>query len=161
MANDRITDIGPDGCIALLAQNHFGRVAVNDDQGPVVLPVNYVLDGDAIVFRSAEGTKVHAAVRRAPGSFEIDSIDERTRTGWSVVVRGDLTEISDADELARVRKLPLRPFIGGDRERFVRLEARDVSGRRIDVPEGVPDGWFRPTGLGHVWLGRDATDLGV
>jgi nitroimidazol reductase NimA-like FMN-containing flavoprotein (pyridoxamine 5'-phosphate oxidase superfamily) len=161
MANDRATDIGPDGCAALLAQNHFGRVAVNDDDGPIVLPVNYVLDGDGIVFRSAEGTKVHAALHEAPASFEIDAIDERTRTGWSVVVRGHLAEITDAGELARVRGLPLRPFVGGDRERFVRLEVREVSGRRIDVPEGVPEGWFRPTGLGNVWLGRDAADLGL
>lgn len=161
MVDERTKDIGPDGCVALLTQNHFGRVAVNDGEGPIVLPVNYVLDGDGIVFRSAEGTKVDAALQQAPASFEIDAIDERTRTGWSVVVRGHLTEISDPDDLARVRRLPLRPFVGGDEARFVRLEAREVSGRRIDVPEGVPEGWFRPTGLGNVWLGQDATDLGV
>ena len=39
-------------CFELLAGGQFGRVAVVDDRGPVVLPVNYVLDRHTIVFRS-------------------------------------------------------------------------------------------------------------
>lgn len=158
---DRTDEIDVDACMALLAEHHFGRVAVDDDQGPVVLPVNYVFDGGGVVFRSDEGTKVDAAARSAPACFEIDAIDSRTRRGWSVMARGALDEVTDPDEVARLRELPLDPFAGGERSRFLRLGVREVSGRRIAVPDGVPDGWFRPTGLGHVWLGQDATDLGV
>lgn len=161
MTTDRMTVLPVDVCMALLADNHFGRVALNDERGPVVLPVNYVLVGTDVVFRSDEGTKVDAALRGASASFEIDAIDERTRTGWSVVMRGRLTEVDDPQHLARLRELPLHPFAGGDKSRYVRLVHRDVTGRRIDIPEGVPHGWLRPTGLGHVWLGQDAADLGM
>jgi uncharacterized protein len=158
---DRTKPMDADACMALLEANHFGRVAVVDDRGPVILPVNYLLvDGD-VIFRSDEGTKLDAAVDAAPATFEIDGADERTRTGWSVVVRGRLEEVTDPGEVDRLARLPLQPFAGGNRERFLRVVAAQVSGLRIDIPEGVPDAWFRPAGLGHVWLDRDAADLGL
>lgn len=161
MATDRIVEITQHECMELLAANHFGRVAVNDDDGPVVLPVNYLLDGDSVLFRSGVGTKLEAGVRGSPASFEIDAIVERTRTGWSVLARGTLTDVYDPDELERARRLPVAPFTGGDRPYYLRLLIYRVSGRRIVLPEGVPDSWYRPTDLGHVWLDRDAADLGL
>lgn len=159
--DDHTRKIDADTCTALLRENHFGRVAVDDGDGPVVLPVNYVLDRGGVVFRSDEGTKVDAALRGSPACFEIDAMDERTRTGWSVVVRGTIREVTDPDDLVRLRRLPLEPFAGGDKPRYLRMQVSDISGRRIDVSHGVPTGWFRPGGLGHVWRGQDATDLGV
>jgi nitroimidazol reductase NimA-like FMN-containing flavoprotein (pyridoxamine 5'-phosphate oxidase superfamily) len=50
-------------CFELLAHEHLGRVAVVDDQGPVVFPVKFVLDRHTVVFRTEEGTKLHAASR--------------------------------------------------------------------------------------------------
>lgn len=161
MASDRIVEMTERKCMQLLAANHFGRVAVNDREGPVVLPVNYVLDGDSVLFRSGMGTKVEAGARGAPASFEVDAADERTRTGWSVVARGTLTDVYDPVEIERARRLPVEPFAGGDRPHYLRLLISQLTGRRIDLPEGVPDSWYRPTGLGHVWLDRDAADLGL
>ncbi len=161
MTKDRIVELTPRECMELLAANHIGRVAVDDHEGPVILPVNYVLDGDSVLFRSGMGTKLEAGIRGSAASFEVDAVDERTRTGWSVVARGTLTDVYEATEIDRARRLPLHPFAGGDRPYFLRLIFDDVTGRRVDLPEGVPDGWFRPTGLGHVWLDRDAADLGL
>ena len=161
MTIDRIAELTQRECIQLFAANHFGRVAVNDRQGPIVLPVNYILDGDSVLFRSDRGTKVEAGERGSPASFEVDAIDERTRTGWSVVARGTLTDVYDPGEIERAAKLPLEPFAGGERPYFLRLLIDEVTGRRIELPEGVPDSWYRPTGLGHVWLDRDAADLGM
>lgn len=161
MASDRMTEMTLRECMQLLAANHFGRVAVNDDDGPVILPVNYILDGDSVLFRSGSGTKLRAGLRGSPASFEIDAVRERTRTGWSVVARGTLTDVYDPDEIARARRFPLEPFAGGDRPYYLRLLVYEVSGRSIALPEGAPDGWFRPTGLGYVWLNRDAADLGL
>jgi uncharacterized protein len=48
-------------CFALLAREHLGRVAVVDDLGPVVFPVNFVLDRHMVVFRTDAGTKLDAA----------------------------------------------------------------------------------------------------
>jgi uncharacterized protein len=144
MEPDRLDTLSVDECLELLATHHFGRVALEDDSGPLVLPVNYVLDRGSVVFRTDEGTKLDAAVRRERISFEVDHIDHDAGTGWSVLVRGRAEEIADPDELEHVRRLPLDSFAGGERHRFVRLLSSSITGRRIRLPDSVPDGWFRP-----------------
>jgi uncharacterized protein len=76
-------------CFELLAREQLGRVAVVDDCGPVVFPVNFVLDRHMVVFRADEGTKLDAAARGGRVAFEIDGTDTTAYTGWSVVVRGE------------------------------------------------------------------------
>jgi hypothetical protein len=75
-------------CFELLARERLGRVAVVDDRGPVVFPVNFVLDRHMVVFRTGEGTKLDAACRGRRVAFEIDGTDAAAHTGWSVLVRG-------------------------------------------------------------------------
>ena len=118
-------------CFELLAGGQFGRVAVVDDRGPVVLPVNYVLDRHTIVFRTEPGTKLHAAGQGVRACFEADGTDEAARTGWSVIVRGEITEVTDPDELARLRELPLRPWAPGARDHYARILPAVLTGRRI------------------------------
>jgi len=119
-------------CMALLAGERLGRVAVvPDGVRPTVLPVNYVLDGESIVFRTAPGSKLSAAVRNGYVAFEIDGADGLAHTGWSVIVTGRAEEIEAADELERARRLPLRPWAEGEKGHFVRIPTTHVSGRRI------------------------------
>ena len=80
-------------CFELLSGERLGRVAVVDDQGPIVFPVNFVLDRHMVVFRTDEGTKLDAATRGSRVAFEVDGTDEAARTGWSLVVRGEATEV--------------------------------------------------------------------
>lgn len=94
-------------CHNLLAERHLGRLALVDAQGPVILPVNYVFDQGSVVFRTDPGAKPDAAADDTPVAFEVDAVDEGTRTGSSVVVRGSLAEVSDLDDLERLRTLPL------------------------------------------------------
>ena len=118
-------------CFDLLAGGQVGRVAVVDDRGPVVFPVNYVLDRHTVVFRTEPGTKLHAAGRGIRVCFEADGADEAACTGWSVLVRGEITEVTDPDELARLRKLPLRPWAAGARDHYARILPAMLTGRRI------------------------------
>jgi nitroimidazol reductase NimA-like FMN-containing flavoprotein (pyridoxamine 5'-phosphate oxidase superfamily) len=120
-------------CLELLAQDVIGRLAVLSGTGPVIFPVNYALDGDAIVFRTAPGTKLDAGPR-APASFEIDDFDRGTRSGWSVVVVGRLEEATpfDATVLERVQNLPVDPWAKGDKPHWVRLVPTRITGRRVD-----------------------------
>jgi uncharacterized protein len=118
-------------CFALLASEHLGRVAVTDDCGPVVFPVNYTLDRHTVVFRTEAGTKLHAASRGSRVCFEADGIDAVARTGWSVIVRGEITEVTDRAELARLRDLPLRVWAPGARHHYVRILPAVLTGRRI------------------------------
>ena len=118
-------------CFELLAGERLGRVAVADDLGPVVFPVNFVLDRHTVVFRTEAGTKLHAAGRGARVCFEVDHGDAITRTGWSVIVRGEITEVTDRSELARLAALPLQVWAPGVRDRLVRILPAVLTGRRI------------------------------
>ena len=70
-----------------MAGQDVGRLVVVDNGRPLIFPVNYALDGEAPVFRTASGTKLWASTH-APVAFEVDSIDREARSGWSVVVHG-------------------------------------------------------------------------
>lgn len=120
------------GCLALLAGDAVGRLGVIDGGRPLIFPVNYVLDGSDIVFRTDPGTKLEAGLR-SPVSFEIDRVDSATRTGWSVLATGRLEELTpfDAEALARVRTLPVDPWAAGPRHRWVRLVTEHITGRRV------------------------------
>ena len=129
-------------CFALLASQHLGRVVLVDDRGPLGFPVNFVLDRHTVVFRSGEGTTLDVADRGGSVAFEIDGTDEPTRTGWSVLVRGEATEITDPDDLARVRQLPLSPWAPGAKTHYVRIRPAALTGRRIAVPSDMPWQWW-------------------
>jgi nitroimidazol reductase NimA-like FMN-containing flavoprotein (pyridoxamine 5'-phosphate oxidase superfamily) len=119
----------------LLAAANLGRVAVVDDRGPVVFPVSFVLDRHTVVFRTEPGTKLHAAARGSLVCFEADGTDATGRTGWSVIVRGEITEVTDPAELARLCALPLRAQAPGARDHFVRILPAALTGRRIVAAE--------------------------
>jgi nitroimidazol reductase NimA-like FMN-containing flavoprotein (pyridoxamine 5'-phosphate oxidase superfamily) len=123
-------------CFELLARERVGRVAVVDDLGPVVFPVNFVLDRHMVVLRTGEGTKLDAACRGSRVAFEIDGTDTAAHTGWSVVVRGEAIEVTDTAELARLRRLPLEPWAPGAKAHYVRILPTALTGRRIWAPSG-------------------------
>ena len=80
---------------------------------PVILPVNYTyVDGD-IVFRTGEGTKLHAASNGAVIAFEIDEYDARAHEGWSVLAVGRAEHVTEPLELAALDEL--RPRAVGRR----------------------------------------------
>jgi uncharacterized protein len=129
-------------CRKLLTERHLGRVAIPDFGGPVIFPVNYVFDRGLVVFRTDKGSKLDAATERESVAFEVDAIDEATRTGWSVVVRGILAEITDPADLARLRSLPLYPWAPGEKARYVRVRPLKISGRRITIPGHLSFTWW-------------------
>lgn len=117
--------------MALLRSHSFGRVAYTDHALPAITPVNYVLDGDSIVFRTAPGTRLADGTRDAVVAFEVDRADELTQAGWSVVVVGMASQITRASDALRAMALSLTPWAGGDRHHFVRITPTFVSGRRV------------------------------
>jgi uncharacterized protein len=121
-------------CLQLLASHPVGRVAVVVDAWPMIFPVNYVLDGDSIVFRSDAGTKLAGAGSGFHMSFEIDGVDDAGHRGWSVVVNGVGREVVDANELARVRTLDLQPWSPGPKTHWIRIRPETMTGRRIGRP---------------------------
>ena len=138
-ARSGIELIDRDECVRLLAADEIGRLAFNVGHAPTILPVNYRMDGDAVVFRSDAGTKLDTGPR-APVSFEIDDFDREHRTGWSVVVSGRLEEVTpyDAATYDRVHALPVEPWAGGEKSHWLRIVPSTITGRRVRGPAGGP-----------------------
>lgn len=105
-----------------------------DDGCPLVVPTNYTVSGEGIVFRTDDGTKLRA-MGSGRASFEADAFDPHRGTGWSVLVRGDVYEATTW-ELAG---LDLEPWAPGPKRLWLRLIARAVTGRRLDVAAFEPD----------------------
>lgn len=129
----RLEALSREECLLLLASEQVARVGVVEGSVAHVVPVNFALDGDAIVFRSSVGTKLYAA-GRAPVTVEVDRIDRTTRSGWSVVARGIAQEITDADRSdvhQRLWGLGLEPWAPGDRPHLVRVPTETLTGRRL------------------------------
>jgi hypothetical protein len=118
-------------CYLMLGMTGVGRLVVLVDGQPEVFPVNHCRDGDTIVFRTSSGTKLAASTGGQRVAYEVDVFDRRTRTGWSVVVKGTAEEIVDPAELSTVSGLPLRPWAPDPLSRYVRLTPHAISGRRL------------------------------
>jgi uncharacterized protein len=128
----RLVELSPTECLALMRGVSLGRVGVSVDTLPVILPVNFVLDGNGVVFRTVPGTKLDAAVAGTVVAFEVDGSDAAHEAGWSVLIRGIAREVTEPDVLARVRALPLRSWARyGDADRYVRVEAELITGRCV------------------------------
>jgi nitroimidazol reductase NimA-like FMN-containing flavoprotein (pyridoxamine 5'-phosphate oxidase superfamily) len=118
-------------CLRLLAKVPIGRLAVTDRGLPVIHPVNFVLDGEYIVFRTSAANKLAVATRDAVVAFEADDFDVRRRSGWSVMVTGRASAVTAADTLARLRTLPLHTWVPNRPERYVQVSLDLVTGRRV------------------------------
>jgi uncharacterized protein len=119
-------------CRARLSLHSVGRIALSLHALPVILPVNYVLHGETIVFRTTPGTKFSAALSRSVIAFEIDEYEPNLDRGWSVVVQGIAETVTDEDQIVALRRLPLRNIsVGGKSDHFVRLTKPVISGRQV------------------------------
>ena len=128
-----------DECYELLAGHEVGRLGVNAEHYPLIIPVNYGMDGRTIVIRTHPGTTLSAA-EHANVTFEVDEIDRRERTGWSVLVRGLAEEVGPehrAELVERTHATGVQPWAPGEHGSWLRLIAHDISGRRI-VPGALP-----------------------
>lgn len=119
-------------CLDLLAADRVGRLAVVRGDEAMIFPVNYVLDGDSVVFRTAPGSKLDAA-GRSGACFEVDDFDRDRQRGWSVVVAGRLEEITSYDGplFAQLSMLGVEPWADGDKPHLMRLVPRRITGRRV------------------------------
>jgi len=143
MPRRTLKDLSRDECFTLLGHETVGRFVYADDLGPAAVPVNYAVAGQDIVFRSEDGSKVRG-LRDHGVAFEVDHIDDASRSGWSVLVRGtaEVIEIGTAEELemesVRVRELLRRidgdaplPWKKGIHKIWVVITPKTVTGRRL------------------------------
>jgi nitroimidazol reductase NimA-like FMN-containing flavoprotein (pyridoxamine 5'-phosphate oxidase superfamily) len=118
-------------CRALLGETGVGRIGFVGPSGPVIFPVNYLIDNDTIVLRTSPYTMLgeHATGQVA---FEVDELDAWLTRGWSVLVTGRSAPVEDPDEAIALRRSErLQPWADGHRNLFVRITPDEITGRRI------------------------------
>ena len=126
-------------CLRLLESVPVGRVSYCTDGEVVTLPVNHVVDGQDVVFRTDRGSKLSAADRRDHVAYEADDYDPRTRTGWSVLVKGHAEVIHEDSEIQRLSHLGLYPWVTAvDRPYWIRIRPTSVTGRHTPLTTPQP-----------------------
>jgi nitroimidazol reductase NimA-like FMN-containing flavoprotein (pyridoxamine 5'-phosphate oxidase superfamily) len=132
-----LTEMTGEECARLLSDGRVGRLGVIADGELVILPVNYVYDGEAVVFRTDAGLKLQSAPQRHV-AFEVDDVDEETGTGWSVLIRGYAREITRAIDRRSeaLLRLPVTPFAPGEKSHWIEIVPETVTGRRLESITG-------------------------
>ena len=127
---DRAQALDAAVCYDLLATDDVGRIVFTDGGLPAIRPVNYVMLGHRIVFRTVPGSRLAGAVTGQVVAFEVDQLDRASRLGWSVVATGVVHPLSESD-IARATGLQLAPWAGGERDLFLAVTPGLVTGRVI------------------------------
>ena len=125
-------DLSREDCTRLLRAGVAGRVAIGTPTGPHIVPVNYAVNGESILIRTTAYSLLGTYGRGAQLCFEVDQFDYELERGWSVVVRGRASFVSDQDELAELaRSWEPRPWAEGQRNLIVRIPWTEVTGRQL------------------------------
>jgi nitroimidazol reductase NimA-like FMN-containing flavoprotein (pyridoxamine 5'-phosphate oxidase superfamily) len=137
MSDTRLEVLDEAECLRLIAPGGIGRLAFDGRFDLTVLPVNYKLVGDTVLFRTVhEGATEedlrtgipHAEFRVA---FEVDDFDPVTREGWSVLLQGPARHVDSAEERAAALAADVESWAGGQRDQFIRITPVRITGRRI------------------------------
>ncbi|HTX85859.1 MAG TPA: pyridoxamine 5'-phosphate oxidase family protein [Streptosporangiaceae bacterium] len=132
--NPVLNSLSHDECMQLVARGGIGRFLYDEPgRGPVAVPVNFRMAGDDVVFRTTSEGSVTEGLHGQAISFDVDHFDDALGEGWSVLLSGTASVITDPAELDQAKALGIEPWAGGDRHTYVRIAVTEVTGRRIRV----------------------------
>jgi uncharacterized protein len=119
-------------CRALLIRGQLGRVAIATPDGPHIVPLNYSVVDESVIFRTTPFSVLATYARNAKLAFEVDSFRDGARVGWSVVARGRADVVLDQDQLRHIRQIwPPDPWADGPRNLHLRLSWSELTGRSL------------------------------
>ncbi|MET4059856.1 hypothetical protein ABIB35_001399 [Arthrobacter sp. UYP6] len=132
-------------CWDYIRKAEIGRLAVITDAHPEIFPINFVVDRGSVVFRTAEGTKLRAALEGGAVAFEVDGYDDRLGLAWSVVLKGRAVALKSIEEVLASEELPLFPWQSGEKNHFMRIEPAETSGRSFQINGAARRHYLRGT----------------
>jgi uncharacterized protein len=119
-------------CLELFGKVPVGRIGISVGALPVILPVNFALVEEAVVFRAVPGTKLAAATANSVVAFEVDAYEIDGASGWSVLVQGTAAEVIDPTERAALAERIGQPWgVAALADRIISISATKISGRRF------------------------------
>ena len=127
-ADNPVEQMTLEECWERLEAGEFGRLAYRLVDEVHVVPMNYVVDDRALLFRTTAGNKLLSAAMHAEVAFEIDWYDDVS--AWSVMARGAAHRLSDR-ELHRLDSLKGRPWVSSQKLEAIELVPQIVTGRRF------------------------------
>ena len=115
----------------------LGRVVFTHRALPAIRPVNHLVDGHLVIFRTGSSAAITTAVDGIGTivAFEADAIDPVRRTGWSIVVIGGARLLTDATEVSRYLRV-LQPWAAELRIDIIVIQADMVTGVRVGADDG-------------------------
>ncbi len=114
---------------SLLASVALGRLVTVVDGQPEIFPVNFAVQRQTVLFRTAEGTKLVSAVINNRVLFEAD--DHGVSEGWSVVVKGMARTLRTDEQLEEAERAQLLSWTATLNLHYVRILPTAITGRRF------------------------------
>ena len=125
-------ELSEDECWQRLREAPYGRIAAAAAGEVDIFPVNHVVDGSTIVFRTSPGTKLLELTIHHGVAFEIDGFTETE--AFSVVVKGSAEEFDRQSEVEAAERLGVTPWAPEEKDRWVRITPTAVHGRTFRLP---------------------------
>ena len=129
----RFTELPSAACKELLAKHTAGRVGLLAPGGPQILPVTYQYRNHKVIFRTSRTGVLSGLERRTSVAFEIDELDERNHSGWSVLVLGFAKAMTHNALLTTAWESGPVPWAEGTRTLFIEVTPRTISGRSVQA----------------------------
>jgi uncharacterized protein len=127
--------LGREKCLDLMESHHVGRVAWQAADLPQILPVTYAMHQGSAYFRTAPDSILAELAQPTRVALEVDELDQQNRSGWSIVMHGGTSAVSEPDELDDLwASDSLVPWASGHRTLFIRIRPERVSGRVVRRP---------------------------
>jgi uncharacterized protein len=127
--------LGHQQCLDLMEAHHLGRVAWQAADLPQVLPVTYAMHQGAAYFRTAPDSILAELAQPTSVALEVDELDQQNRSGWSIVMHGRTSAVSEPDALEDLwASDSLVPWASGNRTLFIRIRPDRVTGRIVQRP---------------------------
>ncbi len=118
-------------CLQLLNTVPLGRLVFTDAGLPAIRLVNFVVDGDTLVFTTTAGEKLRAAERGDVVAFEADEVDIDRHLGWTVTAVGHLSVVPEDERAEILRVVPLHSWAPHRGIGLIRLGLESLTGRRL------------------------------
>jgi nitroimidazol reductase NimA-like FMN-containing flavoprotein (pyridoxamine 5'-phosphate oxidase superfamily) len=128
-----VEELSVSECWALLRDVPIGRLALLGGDEIEIFPMNYLVDGGTVVFRTAHGTKLKLIGSGAPCTFEVDEIDVAEGIVWSVVLKGVAKPLRGHEEITASFDMEVPTWQAGPKPTYVRMTPHAVSGRRFPI----------------------------
>ncbi|WP_345802680.1 pyridoxamine 5'-phosphate oxidase family protein [Microbacterium sp. AZCO] len=116
-------------CWEYLSMQRLGRIVTSVARVIDIFPVNYVVDGESVLMRTAPGSKLFELTVNDEVVFEADDHDDSH--AWSVILHGRAQVLDTFAEVERADGLGLESWIPTLKYTYVRIVPTSLSGRRF------------------------------